>query len=76
MPFYEVLKLLMTEPGKHHFRRKSWNNDSDYNNNKFICSFGTTTKSVSIVIAQENNNTGFTFRPYIDDITANDWIEV
>lgn len=70
MPFYEALKLLIEEPGKHHFRRKIWNDVS-----KFIVSVDITPVNIAIVV-KGNNNTGFLFYPTLDDITAKDWIEV
>lgn len=76
MPFYEVLKLLMTEPGKHHFRRKSCNLEYDHSDTKYICSIGIAPQTVQILIAKNDNNTGYTYQPSADDIIANDWIEV
>lgn len=76
MPFYEVLKLLVEEPGKHHFRRKSWDNDYKYNDTKFIASFAITIKNIAIVTVHKSNDTGYQFNPTFDEITAKDWIEV
>ena len=76
MPFYEALKLLITEPGKHHFRRKSWNGEYEHNNTKFIASFGLTTTKIAVVIVNKDNDTGYEFYPSYDDIITNDWMEV
>lgn len=76
MPFYEMLKLLMTEPGKHHFRRKPWDKDYNHNDTKFIGSFALTPIDIKLVLVHKSNDTGYAYYPSMDDIIANDWIEV
>lgn len=76
MPFYEVLRLLMTEPGKHHFRRKNWDYEYDHNDTKFIASFAVNPAKIAVVIVHKSNDTGYQFTPSFNDITTNDWVEV
>lgn len=76
MPFYEVLKVLITEPGKHHFRRTRWGKEYIHNDTAFICSFGITPTDIKIVIVNKSNHTGYTYCPSAVDIIANDWYEV
>ena len=76
MPFYEVLRLLITEPGKHHFRRRQWDNEYCHNDTKYIASFAVNPAYISVVIVHKSNNTGYCFTPSYADITVNDWFEV
>lgn len=76
MPFYEVLKLLMTEPGTYHFKRKKWENEYDHNDTAFIASFGITSLDVKVVLVHKSNNTGYAYSPSAADIIANDWYKV
>ena len=76
MPFYEALKLLMTEPGKHHFRRKAWEKDYNHKDIKYICSIAVNIAFICIMVVHKNNDTGYVFRPADADIIANDWYEV
>lgn len=76
MPFYEALKLLMTEPGKHHFRRKIWEKEYTHNDTKFIASLAITPINVGLILVHKSNDTGYAYYPTYDDITASDWYEV
>lgn len=76
MHFYEVLKLLMTEPEKHHYVRKSWSGKYEHNDTKFIGSLAITPVDIKIVLVHKSNDTGYAYCPSYDDIVANDWIEV
>ena len=76
MPFYEVLKLLMTEPSKHHFRRKKWENEYVHNDTDFITSIGITPFTTKILLVHKSNQTGYTFCPSAEEIIATDWYEV
>jgi hypothetical protein len=76
MPFYKALELLMTEPGKHHFRRKAWEKSYNYKDIKYVCSIAITIAYICLMKVHNNNDTGYAFYPDAADITANDWYEV
>jgi hypothetical protein len=76
MPFYEVLKNLMIDPGKHNYRRKKWENKYDHNDTAYICSIAITPANIKVVLVHKSNNTGCQFCPSAEDITAKDWYEV
>lgn len=76
MPFYEVLKILITEPGKHNFKRKKWENEYTHNDTAYIASIGITATEIRIVLVHKSNHTGYTYCPSAADIIATDWYEV
>lgn len=75
MPFYEVLKILMTSApiAKSRFRRKSWKNKYGYEN-AFIIYVYIGCDSGAIMICLDGHN-GIVYRPISEDLTANDWEE-
>ena len=76
MPFYEVLKILMTDSPieKSRFRRKSWKNKYGYENAFIIIYVYTGFDSNTIMICLDGHN-GRLYRPTSEDLTANDWEE-
>ena len=75
MPFYEVLKILMTSKpiAKSRFRRKSWKNKYGYENG-FIIYVYTGCDSRTLMICLDDHN-GRLYRPLPEDLTADDWEE-
>ena len=76
MPFYEVLKILMVEPGKHSFKRKRWEGEYIHNDTSYIVSIGITPTEIKILLVNKSTHTGYTYCPSAADIIANDWFEV
>ena len=73
MPFYEVLKILMTQNNKK-FKRKSWERKYDLNN-AFIVR-GYNGQAELVILICRDGHTGYTFNPSCYDIIANDWCEI
>lgn len=77
MPFYEVLKFLILNPGKYRFRRTIWDK-SDYNSSPaYITSSSIIPNNIKVVGNYSNNRTlEIPWSPSSADIAANDWYEV
>ena len=75
MPFYEVLKILMTSKpiAKSRFKRKYWSNKYGYEN-AFIIYVYSGCNSKTLMICFDGHN-GRLYRPLPEDLTADDWEE-